>query len=640
MEPTTGMGREINFDASVIIGYCRNTQVKKSCISCTESEASLLALYNWVLTVSFFFRMDASSTHLSFFKDVKSRELNASKVRKTPFLGALASENGGPGSGVIASEHNGSHTLPLAVSFGKSSKGCHVLAVSDEEGYISFYNTQLNFPPLKGHSRSEVEARLNAWIAHHNAIFDICWIRDDAYILTASGDQTIRIWDVEKKASLGIMKEHKASVKSLSSHPVNSDMIVSGSRDGSVILWDMRCNSINQKGLGEPCLGPTAIIKNAHVYAPQMKRNRRTKGAVASMSITSVLYLKDEFSIASGGDIDSVVKIWDTRCLKEHVAEAHPMCPSMDKKTRAHGIACLSQDTSGVFLVASCMDNRIYLYNVIHPDKGPMESFSGHLNGSFYIKAGISPDGSHILSGSSDGNAYIWEVRKPEANLMVLKGHEGDVTAVAWCPSEVGKIATCSDDFTIRVWNTQSCPNLNTMRSPSSIRQRVTAFPASIEPRKLNMDLPARSCPKRQGKEEGTRFPSVDSPARAGPSCPKTQKQEALRFCVLDPAVQAPINRHLQEETLSFMGMDSTAPNCPESREEAQVFHGSPPHHKTIEAETPMDCKKQSVLGPFTMDEVEFQRTPEASVRSPSSVLNSPSSLKRRTIRDYFMMAA
>lgn len=35
-----------------------------------------------------------------------------------------------------------------------------------------------------------------------------------------------------------------------------------------------------------------------------------------------------------------------------------------------------------------------------------------------------------------------------------------------------------------------------------------------------------------------------------------------------------------------------------------------------------------------------FEKTPEATLKSPSSVLNPPSSLKRKTIRDYFLTAA
>ena len=32
-----------------------------------------------------------------------------------------------------------------------------------------------------------------------------------------------------------------------------------------------------------------------------------------------------------------------------------------------------------------------------------------------------------------------------------------------------------------------------------------------------------------------------------------------------------------------------------------------------------------------------YEKTPETTVKSPSSVLNPPSSLKRKTIRDYFL---
>ncbi|XP_020247767.1 denticleless protein homolog A-like [Asparagus officinalis] len=63
------------------------------------------------------------------------------------------------------------------------------------------------------------------------------------------------------------------------------------------------------------------------------------------------------------------------------------------------------------------------------------------------LQLAISPDGVHILGGSSDGNAYIWQVRRPESNPIMLKGHEAEVTAVDWCSSDYGKIATLSDDF-------------------------------------------------------------------------------------------------------------------------------------------------------------------------------------------------
>lgn len=141
------------------------------------------------------------------------------------------------------------------------------------------------------------------------------------------------------------------------------------------------------------------------------------------------------------------------------------------------------------FSITCC---RIYLYNILQLDKGPVQSFSGCRIDSFFIRVitplssifpsitldlisnifhtlthlwnlalqtMISSDGEHILSGSGDGNAYIWQVwilchiyfyksmvqelpmlkeplqfqvNKPHVDPTILKGHDNEVTAVDW----------------------------------------------------------------------------------------------------------------------------------------------------------------------------------------------------------------
>lgn len=60
----------------------------------------------------------------------------------------------------------------------------------------------------------------------------------------------------------------------------------------------------------------------------------------------------------------------------------------------------------------------------------------------------------------------------------------------------------------------------------------------------------------------------------------------------------------------------------------------SPPPIRTVEVSTPESQKKKFSMS-FEVKE-NLERTPEAEMKSPSSVLNPPSSLKRKTIRDYF----
>ncbi|XP_009765528.1 uncharacterized protein LOC107779387 [Nicotiana tabacum] len=500
--------------------------------------------------------MEGSNKHQSFFQDIKSRELHGFRVKKRPYISIESSEV--DQIGALAVEHNGNTPPPMAVSFCKTSENSHILAVADEGGYVSLYNTRLKFPPSSTHQQNAEKSKMSEWVAHENAIFDVCWIKDDMNILTASGDQCIKVWDAQEKQCIRALMGHTGSVKSICSHPTNQDIIVSGSRDGSFSLWDLRSSCSSSHIFSIPSI---AAVHKAHVSP----RQRRVKGGKAtSMSITSVLYLKDEISIATAGAVDSAIKFWDTRNLKSPILQAcpHPNVSS-HKGKRLHGVSSLSQDLNGVFIAASCMDSRIYLYNVLQPEKGPVKTFTGCQINSFFVKSAISPDAAHVLSGSSDGNAYIWQVNKPLADPLILKNHDGEVTAVDWCPSETGKVATASDDFTVRFWNIQSSCYSNT-RSPSSIRRRVMGL-TNIERRKLFADE----------KPVSIKNDSDDCHSENLPNLTKT------------PEISTPESHKMK-------------------------------HFQSFEVEE------------------NLERTPEAASKSPSSVLNPPSSLKR-TIRDYFM---
>ena len=47
------------------------------------------------------------------------------------------------------------------------------------------------------------------------------------------------------------------------------------------------------------------------------------------------------------------------------------------------------------------------------------------------------------------------QVGAPYMRPLVLAGHDREVTAVAWCPSDPHRIATCGDDATVKLWNLQ-----------------------------------------------------------------------------------------------------------------------------------------------------------------------------------------
>lgn len=70
------------------------------------------------------------------------------------------------------------------------------------------------------------------------------------------------------------------------------------------------------------------------------------------------------------------------------------------------------------------------------------------------MKSCFSPDDKLILSGSSDHNAYLWEVDAPTRPPRVLEGHAGEVNQISFCATDMTKFASCSDDGSVSLWRT------------------------------------------------------------------------------------------------------------------------------------------------------------------------------------------
>lgn len=336
----------------------------------------------------------------------------------------------------------GEVTPPLACSFSKTQN--HILAVVDEDGGILILNTK----------RKGLHAISQDWHCHKNAIFDVDWMPGEHQLVTASGDKTVALWDVEKEEKTCSFRGHTSSVKTVRFLPGSSAIFATGARDGQVMIWDKR---VKEKDGVKPAVN---IIRNAHKLTQSSTSKKRRTQQDGPQSVTAVLF-QDDNTIITTGSTDRAIKVWDIRktysVMKSDAMPKHTFQYS-GSSMRMHGFSSLLLDTSRTRLFASCIDNTIYQYDAAALSKDPVACFRGHKNSTFFIKTCLSPDEEYLLSGSSDNNAYIWRVSRPQSSPWKVMGHTNEVSAVQWCPSDIGQLVTISDDSTLRIWRIRDNP--------------------------------------------------------------------------------------------------------------------------------------------------------------------------------------
>ncbi|XP_059475435.1 protein lethal(2)denticleless-like [Neocloeon triangulifer] len=200
---------------------------------------------------------------------------------------------------------------------------------------------------------------------------------------------------------------------------------------------------------------PSFKINKAHA----LKAHTSGKSLAKSLGICSLIFM-DSTTLISAGVDDMKVKFW--KIDYTYVGDGEKNLPMTNMLKMSATICSIAlNNTNGLFV--SCLDNKIYMYDLSNFLQKHLQTFTGYVAGKF-SSISISPCGSYLASGCAQDNCiFIWETAtKPHENppdispVLKLKGHKSSVQLVDWYraknDSNVFKLISASKDGDMRSW--------------------------------------------------------------------------------------------------------------------------------------------------------------------------------------------
>jgi len=241
---------------------------------------------------------------------------------------------------------------------------------------------------------------------HTGSIMELQFSPDGSNLFTCSTDNTLAIWDVPTSQRIKKLKGHTGFVNSVQGNRRGPQMLISGSDDSTIKIWDTRKRNV-----------VSSLNNNYQVLAV-------TFNDTAEQIIT--------------GGIDNDIKVWDTR--KNEIVH----------RLRGHtdSITGLSLSPDGSYVLSNSMDNTMRIWDIrpFAPVERCVKVFVGHQHNfeKNLLRCAWSPDGSKVTAGSGDRFVYIWDTTTRRI-LYKLPGHNGSVNDIGFHPKEPIVLSASSD---------------------------------------------------------------------------------------------------------------------------------------------------------------------------------------------------
>ncbi len=303
------------------------------------------------------------------------------------------------------------HTKPVvSIAF---NRGGSLMVTASQDGTARVWQTEqwlaLAVEPTKPGSLAVLSD-------HVETVNDAEFSPNGQYIVTASDDNTLRVWNANGGKPRAILKGHSHRVKQARFSP-DGKLIASASLDGTTRVW----NAV------------TGRLVATHQHP---------------LAVTSVAFNPDSDRLVTASQ-DSPVRIWDARgprplgALEGHVGAVYSAEFSPD----------------GELIVTASEDRTARVWET--DSRRLLATLSGHTGR--VNRAAFSSDSKSVVTASNDQTARVWEATTGRG-LAELRGHTAHVSDAVFI-QDGRYVLTASDDGAARIWDPRLGLSRYTLRS-------------------------------------------------------------------------------------------------------------------------------------------------------------------------------
>ncbi|MCX8512253.1 MAG: WD40 repeat domain-containing protein, partial [Chthoniobacteraceae bacterium] len=260
-----------------------------------------------------------------------------------------------------------------------------------------------------------------------------------------SGGVTIRVWDSETLELRSVLEGHTDQVQTLCFFE-DENCIVSASDDESIRVWDLNqglClrrleGNFNAKAVALAADGTLVASVEKALHTFDIRTGNLLRILEGHESGVTALALNPEGTLLISGSYDKSLRVWDLRtgdCLRIR-AGLH--------------VRTVALSADGARAVSSGRDREIWVWDVEngywHKEAPPHENRVNTLS--------LHADGERLLSASTDRTVRLWNPDLSQC-LSVFEGHQSPVCCAIFSAGG-NRIVSGDSDNALRIWDSSS----------------------------------------------------------------------------------------------------------------------------------------------------------------------------------------